>query len=97
MPVCGTGDWGGDSRTSGVDGLPNILHIDSTSDFFDQNWSQALSSQIFVHAKEIDFSTLDKATIHLHTNRNTADKSKEASLFASTNSNDPTRLTTWWK
>lgn len=50
-----------------------------------------------MYAKEIDFSTLDNATIHLHTNRNTTDKSKEASLFASTNTDDPTRVTTWWK
>ena len=59
MPVSRASDGGWDFSTGSVDGLPNVITIDTSRNLFDKNWGQALSAQILVHTQEVDLSTFN--------------------------------------
>jgi hypothetical protein len=77
MPVFGRDDrcWNRDS--SGVNWLPNIGEVNSTSDFLDQNWSQAFSKVTFVNTEEIDFAHFFILAVGNNIVRNASNKSKK--------------------
>jgi hypothetical protein len=46
-------DWSRDDYSSGVDCLPDVLEVDSSGDFFDQDGGESFRSEFLVHAEEI--------------------------------------------
>ena len=64
--VSGGGDWGWNNNTSGVDGLPDIASIDSSSNFLDEDWRKSLCPQGFMHTEEINLSHENLFSIDLH-------------------------------
>lgn len=65
--------WNGlrNANTCRVNGLPHILDVDSTGNFFNQNRSKSLWSKFLVDTQEVDFSHLDSIILlEMHVNRN---------------------------
>jgi len=70
MPVLSCADGRGKSGSRGVDGLPNVFHIHSTSQFADEKGSELLITDLFVHAQEVDLSHFDSVSIDHHSDGN---------------------------
>ena len=49
MPVGGLRDGDGDQDTCGVDGLPDVQKVHSTSNFLDENCGQTFSTETLVY------------------------------------------------
>jgi hypothetical protein len=39
VPIAGSSNWSWDNNTCGINSLPNVASVNSSSYFFNQNWS----------------------------------------------------------
>jgi len=89
MPVSSTWHGGWQSNASSVDCLPNVLQVDSARNLTNQDWGEALRSQVLVHAKEVYLCHLYNLSVEVHIDTNSRNESVKLVLFASTDANEP--------
>ena len=66
MIVSSSGNRGWNDHSSSVDSLPDIASVDSSSNFFDQNWGESLRSKGFMDTQEVNLCHGDFLSINAH-------------------------------
>lgn len=89
MPVGRCAERCGQGYPGRVNGLPYVFQVDPSRDFFDQDGGQALGSQSFVDAKEIDLGHQKVDPVHLHADRNGRQESVQLVVGTATHPNKP--------
>ena len=74
MPVLSSSKGSWECLSCSVDGLPNILHVDSASDFSDEDGGDTFFTEFFVTAKEVDLSHHDGLALDDHLYRDSRDE-----------------------
>jgi len=93
MPVGRTGDRCWDQRTSSVNGLPDVAAVDTACNLFDKDGGEALRTKVLMHAEEVDLGAHNFATIEHHLHGDACNHAEQTALFASANTNKPSRVT----
>ena len=84
MPVLRSRPRRGQSRARRVDRLPLVAQIHATCHLTDQDWRQALISQLLVHTEEVDLGHLNSSTIEDHRDGDGCDESAKTATATHT-------------
>ena len=89
VEVAGGGDGGGNVAASSVDGLPNVSQVDTTSDFLDEDGSEALITKALGDTEEVNFTDTHGLFTDLDVARNTRNEGEDFLGFLLANTNVP--------
>ena len=97
MPVGSISDGGGNSNTGSVHCLPDVASIHTTGNLADEDWGQAVSSELFVDAEEVDFGHLYDLTFAAYFHGNARNEAVEGVLGTAADSDQPVGMLAGWE
>lgn len=89
MIVSTCGNWFRQHNPGCVNSVPYILQITPTSNLFDENRGEPLSTQLLVDTQEVDFRAFEIVLTDFQGNRNTGDKGNQFLRGRYTDTNVP--------
>lgn len=89
MPVLSRGErsWQGDAAS--VDGLPDVLQVNTAGDLSDKEWGEALITNLLVNAEEVDLGHQDLGPVDDHVDRDGRDEGVKLISAGGFDRNDP--------
>mmetsp|Transcript_34214 Transcript_34214/g.70497 ORF Transcript_34214/g.70497 Transcript_34214/m.70497 type:complete len:321 (+) Transcript_34214:485-1447(+) len=95
VPVAALADRPGKHHSRRVDRLPDILPVHPARDLLDEDWGQALRSQLLMHAEKIDLHHLDRLVIYPHLCGNAGDEANKLATALDTHAKVPVPQKFW--
>lgn len=96
MIVAAPSDGLGQHDARGVHCLPNVFKIHSTSNFFDEDGSQALVSKLLVNTQKVDFRHGHGVVMHTDVRRNSGNECKKLPIGCIPDAHMPVLVVAWW-
>ena len=96
MPIGRLSDGSWDHDSCRVDCLPDVVPVDATGHFLDQDWGELLGSERSVYAQEIDLSHEHLLSVNINMDWNARYEAEQLVLLASSYAKQPILFVAWW-
>ena len=77
MEVSAGGNWGWQDNTSGIEGLIDALEVTTAGDLLDEDWCEALRTELLVDAEKVDLGRLQRLLADTERDWDTGDECDE--------------------
>jgi hypothetical protein len=95
VPVGGVCNRSRNCNTGSVHSLPDVVHVYSARDLFNEDGRQPFGSQVLVHAEEVYFSHSYGLSVANHVHGDPRNEAKQTLLLAAADSKEPLGLLAW--
>lgn len=95
MVVPTRANWSGKDDTSGIDSIPYLLQVASSSNLFDKYRRQTLRPEFLVDAEEVDFGTFDFIVADSEGSGNSRNKGDQLSRRSDSHTDVPLLKPAW--